>query len=303
MYNAIMKSNNTKIKKTFKQFMDLLGVFSLLFIYSTAVASIHIVAAENFYGDVANQLGAPYVEVTSIMNNPNQDPHVFNASPKMAVLIDEAGIVIENGVGYDNWMDRLYASSNKKAVLINIGELTNKKSGMNPHIWYDPETMPVFAKKFTEELILIDSEHKVIYEKNLADFLKSSEKYQTAISQARKKLAGITVTVTATEPVLGYLVDALGLTMINQRFQQDIMNEADLTPKEIIAFEESLKNKSKVKLLIYNAQVTDPTTDNLKKLALNNHIPVLGVSETMPANAHYYEWMNDTLEKLEKILL
>lgn len=278
-------------------------LLSFFIINSTAWAAetqtIQVVAAENFYGETAKQLGSPYVQAVSIMNNPNQDPHMFNAGSKIAVLINDADIVIENGVDYDPWIEKLYASGNKKAVLINVGKLTHRKNGDNPHIWYDPETMPIFAKALVNEFIKRDPMHKSVYEQNLVDFLAHALMYQTVVEHVREKCSG--TSVTATEPILGYLIRALQFKMLNEDFQQDMMNGADLTPNEIIQFEQSLNDKE-VKLLIYNAQVTDPTTENLKKLALKKGIPVLGVSETMPSKEYYYDWMTEIVRKLERKL-
>lgn len=286
--------------KTFHYLKIILIIGSFL-ITPTAFSALNIVAAESFYGDVANQLGHPYVTVTSVMNNPNQDPHLFSASPKIAILLHQADIIIENGVGYDSWMSRLYQSSNK-AILLNVGKLVHKTPGMNPHIWYDPQTMPVFAQVFTQKLIQCDPNHKTVYQKNLAIFLKKAQTYQIHVSQVREKVSGMMIT--ATEPIVGYLVQALGLHMLNNTFQQDIMNETDLTPGEIIHFEESLRDqKTPIKLFIYNKQVSDPTTNQLKKLASQNHISILGVSETMPPHKHYYSWMNETLKALERKLI
>lgn len=287
--------------------MKKLLVFLVLFlnalILSTSVyasvqshfSPIQIVAAESFYGDVASQLGKPYVEVISIMNNPKQDPHMFNANPKIIVSMEKAQIIVENGLGYDNWMQHLYSATSKKAFLINVGQLMHKKSGVNPHIWYDPQTMPIYAQTLTKKLIACDPQHEKHYKKNLTFLLKKAHAYQKKIFQAQKKLKGMSVT--ATEPILGYLISALKLKMLNTAFQQSVMNGADLTPREIIEFEQSLTEK-KVKLFIYNAQVTDPTATHLKNLALKNDIPIIGVSETMPANQHYYQWMDVTLNKI-----
>lgn len=285
-------------------------LFSFLFLLSLlssayASAQIQIVAAENFYGDVAEQLGKPYVQVTSLINNPNQDPHLFSASPQMAVLLNHADIVIENGVGYDAWMEQLYKANHTKALLINVGECVHKTPGMNPHIWYDPNTMPIFAQYLVQQLVQQDPAHKNNYQDNLSNFLKTASAYQANIMDAREKLAGIKVT--ATEPVVGYLIQALGLYVLNQKFQQDVMNEIDLTPHEIIRFEQSLSDKNmnnnaNAKLFIYNIQVTSPITEKLKKLAIEHHIPVVGVTETMPNEQHYYAWMTETLNEIEKAL-
>ena len=271
-----------------------IGVLSLTALAPAAFASMQIVAAENFYGDVAKTIGGTNVTVYSIMNNPNQDPQMFSASPKVATLIDNANITIESGVDYDPWMENLYASSSKKAFMINVGNLIGKASGanLNPHIWYDPKTMPVFAKALTQELCRLDPTHEQVYQQNLQSFLKTADAYQQKITSVRSKTAGISIT--ATEPVFGYLATALRLNMLNTNFQWDVMNGTDLSPKEVTQFETSLNDKT-AKLLVYNNQVTDPTTENIKTLALKNHIPVVGVSETMPTNTHYYEWMNSEL--------
>lgn len=235
------------------------------------VTTIHVVAAENFYGDVSNQLGKPYVEVTSIINNVSQDPHTFSINPRIAITIDRADIIIENGLGYDAWMSHFYT----KASLINVGNLMHKKVGMNPHIWYDPKTMPVLARAFVKELIKCDPAHKQHYQKNLKSFLRQARHYQSVIRKDREKFGWSEKNnkefITATEPIANYLTDALGLNMLNKKFQQDVMNGSDLTPAEIMQFEQSLKN---VKLFIYNQQVIDPTVINLKNLAIKNNVPV-----------------------------
>ncbi len=277
----------------------LLCFFSNLSI--AAAATIHVVAAENFYGDVAGRLGQPYVEVTSIISNPNQDPHLFSVSPRVAVSLNQANIIIENGLGYDAWMERLYSANHTKAVLLNVGNILGKKTGDNPHIWYDPTTMVIFSKALVQQFIQQDPEHKIDYEKNLKAFLEKATVYQKRVKTLGKKISG--TKVTATEPVANYLLQALNLDVLNTKFQQDVMNETDLTPHEIIAFEESLQAKNGARLFIYNVQVSSPITERLKNMAEKNHIGVVGVSETMPATLNYYEWMNQTLTSIEKELV
>lgn len=275
------------------------GCLSLVVLTPAAFASIHIVAAENFYGDVAQSIGGANVKVYSIMNNPNQDPHMFSASPEVAKFIDNADVIVESGVGYDAWMDDLYASSSQKAHMMNVGNLIGKAPGANPHIWYDPDTMPLYAKALTQAFCHLDPAHKNVYQQNLKAFLKVGDAYQQKVATVRSKVAG--TSMTATEPVFGYLATALGLKMLNQNFQWHVMNGTDLSPTEVAQFEESLTSKT-AKLLIYNNQVTDPTTATVKALALKNHIPVVGVSETMPPNQHYYPWMNSELDAVAQAL-
>jgi len=256
-----------------------------------ASSPITIVAAENFYADVAQQLGGPYVKVNSILNNPNQDPHLFSANPKIAILLANADIIIENGVNYDSWMDTLRMSSSH-AMLINVSDLL-AYSPKNPHLWYDPIIMPLFAQKLTQELIQKDSAHRAYYQTQLTIFLEQANQYQKRIHQALQKTTNLPVT--ATEPIANDLLMALHCHILNQPFQWAVMNGADLTPQEIMQFENSLQ---RVKLFLYNQQVLDPTVQHLKVLAQQNHIPIIGVTEMMPVHEHYYDWMNKTLDDI-----
>lgn len=274
----------------------------LLSNFSIAFASpLEVVAAENFYGNVAEQLGHPYVHVTSIINNPSQDPHLFSVSPRVAVSLNEADIIIENGLGYDAWMERLYTANHSTAVFLNVGQLVNKKIGENPHIWYDPNTMITFSKVLMQELVKQDPAHKIAYEKNLKRFLKKAEAYQVRVEHVSQTMAG--KKVTATEPVANYLLAALKLEVLNKKFQLDVMNETDLTPHEIIDFEKSLGGHNGVQLFLYNVQVSSSITERLKNIAQKNHIPTVGVSETLPMKLSYYSWMNQTVNAIEKALL
>lgn len=261
-------------------------------------AAISVVAAENFYGDVAEQLGGPYVQVISILKNPNQDPHLFSASPQTAILLTKADIIIENGAGYDTWMDVL-KTKQSHAITLNVSQLMHLKAKANPHIWYNPETMPLLAQALTTQFIQKDPEHRAFYEEKLAHFFELAADYKKRIEEMRDQVAGISVT--ATEPVVNDLLDALKLHILNQAFQWAMMNETDLTPQEVMQFDDCLSEK-KAKCLIYNSQVISPVAEHLKALALQQHIPIVGVTETLPANEHYYAWMNRTLDDIQRVL-
>ena len=223
-----------------------------------AAERIAVVAAENFYGDVARQIGGDHVAVTSILSNPDEDPHLFETSPSTARAVADAGIVIYNGAGYDPWMDKLVsASSAPSRTAIVAAALTGRKSGDNPHLWYDPATLPAVAKALAGELVWRDPSNAADYKANLATFTLSMEKIGKEIANVRKTYGG--TEVTATEPVFGYMAEALGFRMLNEKFQTAVMNDAEPTPKQVIAFEKSLKDGS-AKILFYNSQVTDQAT-------------------------------------------
>ena len=261
---------------------------------------LNIVAAENFYGDVAQQIGGSMVKVSSILTNPNQDPHDFEASASTARDIADAQLVIYSGADYDPWMDKLLsASKSSTRRVIVVADLVHRKSGDNPHLWYDPATMPAVARALAVELETDDPSHKADYENRLKGFLGSLQPMDQKINSMRQKYAGLQVT--ATEPVFGYMSDALGLKMRNGQMQIDIMNDTEPSASEIAAFENDLKTPM-VKVLFYNSQVTDELTARLQKLARESGVPVVGVTETAPPGMSYQDWMIGQLDALDKAL-
>jgi zinc/manganese transport system substrate-binding protein len=265
-----------------------------------AADSVNIVAAENFYGDLARQIGGDHVAVTSILSNPDEDPHLFETSPSTARAVADAEIVIYNGAGYDPWMEKLVSASsaNGRSAIVAAG-LTGKKDGDNPHLWYDPMTFPAVAKVLAGELAKRDPANAAGYEANLAKFATSMEKIGKEIAAVRKAYGG--TEVTATEPVFGYMAEALGFRMLNEKFQTAVMNDAEPTPKQVIAFEKSLKDGS-AKVLFYNSQVTDQATERLLGIARANKVSVIGVTETMPAGQTIQSWFGGQIEAVEKAL-
>src|SRR5579863_424671 len=261
---------------------------------------IRIVAAENFYGDIARQIGGPDVAVTSILNNPDQDPHLFEASPSVGRDVSAARIVLYNGIDYDPWMAKLLAaarSADRKTIV--VAELVGRKTGDNPHIWYDPATMVALAKTLTATLIAEDPAHKANYEQRLAAFEASVKPIQMKINELRQRLAG--TPATATEPVFGYMFDALGIEVRNQAFQLAVMNNTEPSASDIAAFENDLKTHQ-VKLLIYNNQATDPIANRMQKIAKAAGVPVVGASETEPPGQTYQSWMMTELDAIDRAL-
>jgi zinc/manganese transport system substrate-binding protein len=265
-----------------------------------ADARIPVVAAENFYGDVVRQLGGDRVEVTSILSNPDQDPHLFEASPKTARALQNASLVVYNGADYDPWMAKLLAASNNaKRTVIVAADLTGKKSGDNPHLWYAPSTMPAVARAVNAALVAADPSHKPAYDANLAKFLDSLKPIDAKVAGLRTRYAH--VPVTATEPVFGYMSDAIGLEMRNQRFQLAAMNDTEASASDIAAFERDLREK-RVRVLIYNSQATEALTKRMLKLAQQSNVPTVSVTETQPASKTFQQWMLSQLDELGKAL-
>ncbi len=261
---------------------------------------VSVVAAENFYGAIAHRIGGLQVAVTSILNNPEQDPHLFEASPAVARQIADARIVILNGADYDPWMEKLLrASPRPERVVIDVAALTGHKAGGNPHLWYDPATMPKVAQALAAALSKADPNHAPDYADRLKDTLVSLGHIAKRVAAVRDKFKG--VPVTATEPVFGYMASALGLTMRNQAFQTAMMNDTEPSARDLAAFENDLK-RHQVRALIYNKQVSEKLTERLIAIAKKAKVPVVAVTETMPEGVSFTDWMLGELDALDKAL-
>ena len=277
-----------------------LSLFLSAFAVTGASAATRIVAAENFYGDLAAQIGGTHVQVTSILSNPDDDPHLFEASPSTAEALANAQIVIYNGVDYDPWMEKLLSASKKQAAMkIVAADLVGAKSGDNPHLWYEPKTLPAVANALEADLETIDPANKADYQKNLATFETSFTKAIADIAKIKSKHAGLVVT--ATEPVFGYMASALGFKMLNNEFQIAMMNNAEPSPSQVIAFEKSLSD-GQAKILFYNSQVTDKTTARLLNIAKEHKVIVVGVTETEPKGKMIQTWFGDQLDEIRRDL-
>jgi zinc/manganese transport system substrate-binding protein len=261
---------------------------------------VKIVAAENFYGDVAKQLGSANVSVSSILTNPDQDPHLFEASASTARSIADARIIIFNGADYDPWMVKLFSASPRSGrEVIEVAALVDKKAGDNPHLWYDPNAMPALAKRLTALLATVDSDHRADYQQRLTRFERTLKPLDEKIAMLRQKYAG--VPVTATEPVFGYMATAIGLNMRNEDFQLAIMNNSEPSPSQIAAFEKDLRSRA-VKVLLYNNQASEETTKKMQAIAKDAGVPVVGISETEPPGTTFQDWMLSQLNALDAAL-
>ncbi len=261
---------------------------------------VKIVAAENFYGDVATQVGGVNVAVTSILSNPDDDPHLFEASASTAKALVDAKIVIVSGADYDPWMEKLlsaHKAPGRREIL--VAGLAHKKAGDNPHLWYNPATMKAVGNTLGVDLAIVDPAHRADYQKGATAFAASLEPLEAKISAMRAKYAG--QPITASEPVFGYMAELLGLNVHNEGFALAVMNNTEPSASEVAGFEDDLKGH-KVKVMLYNAQASEPAVQRLVQIAKDQKIPVVGVSETEPADATYQQWMMSQLDALDKAL-
>jgi len=270
---------------------------------STASASTPIVAvgAENEYANVISQIGGKYVKVSAIMSNPNTDPHTFEASPSVAEVVSKAQLIIQNGVGYDDFMSKIESaspSSTRKVITVQtlLGLPNDTK---NPHLWYSPKTMPAVAKALVTDLSALAPSHRSYFQANATRFENSLKPWLNAIAAFKKKYPN--TPVATTEPVGDYMLQAAGTdNMTPWNLQADIMNGVDPAPQDV-TLQNSLFSKHKVKVFLYNQQVTDTLTQSFLRLAAKYHVPVVGVYETMPTPGYTYQsWMLAEVNALKK---
>ena len=263
--------------------------------------TIAVVAAENQYGDVAAQIGGNVVSVTSVESNPNTDPHSYEVSPSIAQQVGAALVVIQNGVGYDNYMTRiLSASSNPSRKVINVQHLLGlPDSTPNPHLWYDPTTMPEVANTLATDYAALKPVDASYFTANATRFIASLNPWLQAVASFRSRYAG--TPVATTEPVADYMLQAAGADNLTPfTFQADIMNGVDPAPQDV-SLETSLFTQHRVKVLVYNQQVTDTLTQTFISAAQSAKIPVIGVYETMPTPGYNYQsWMLAEVTALQK---
>jgi zinc/manganese transport system substrate-binding protein len=277
-----------------------LALLAMVTVARAAEGKIEVVAAENFYGNVAQQIGGDRVSVVSILNNPDQDPHLFEVSPAVIRKVAAAQVVLYNGAGYDPWVEQVLSATAKPGrVAIVAADLLQRKSGDNPHLWYDPATMPAVARALATALAAANPAHKDDYASRLATFLASLAPLDAKIAAVRDKYAG--TAVTATEPVFGNMAQALKLTMANERFQLAIMNDTEPSARDIAAFERDLKDR-KVRVLFYNKQAPTKLVQHLIELARAAKIPVVGITETAPVGSSYQDWMLMQLDETQRAL-
>ncbi len=251
---------------------------------------VRVVGAENFYADVIAQIGGRYVAVVSVLSNPNTDPHAYESSTVDASAVAAADLVVQNGVGYDDFMQKLEAASpNDKRTVIDVGMLAGRKKGDNPHLWFDPKVMPKVAARIEKELEQRDPAHAAYYRAHLRTFGRSLDSWTSTIAAMRRQYAHTPVAVT--EPVFNYVLDAVGVDVRTpESFQLAVEEGNDPAPQDVRAVR-GLISGGTAKVLIYNQQTVEPSTAKLLTLARSSRVPVVGVYETMPAAKTYQSWM------------
>jgi zinc/manganese transport system substrate-binding protein len=267
--------------------------------------TVRIVASTNVYGDIAETIGGDAVSVTSLMSDPAQDPHSFEASAQNQLAVSKARVVIENGGGYDDFMQTLEkGAKNGDATVLNVVDLSGLKpsSGgeLNEHVWYDFPAVQKFVDALTAALAKADPAHKSDFEKNADAFRKQLTSLEDATAELKASHAGAGVAIT--EPVPLYLLEAAGLVnKTPEKFSEAIEQESDVSP---VVLNETLAlfSEHQVKLLAYNEQTTGTATERVLDAAKKAGVPVVPVTETLPAGKHYIDWMQGNIDAIGKAL-
>jgi len=292
----------------------LVGVFLLLLLtlaacgttFQSATGSggpVQVVAAEKFWGSIAAQVGGSHVHVTSIIVDPNADPHSYEPTAADARTVADAQYVIANGAGYDPWADKLLqanpASGRKE---LNVGNFNGKHEGDNPHMWYNPNYMTAVANKIRDDLKALDPADATSFDQSAQSFLTTSLKqYHDLIATIKARYSG--TPVGATESIFSYLAPALGLNLITPYSYLKAVSEGeDISAADEATVEQQVKQKQ-IKILVYNSQNTPNNIQALINLARANHIPVATITETLtPANASFQEWQSAQLQGIQSAL-
>ncbi len=259
---------------------------------------LKVVAAENFWGNIASQLGSPDISVTSLITNPNADPHLFETDAEDAAKLAQAQVVIENGVGYDTWMRSLLNADGGRALVVNAGNLLHiSGDDPNPHLWYNIPEVPKVAAAIVAALTKADPGDSSVFHRNLRQFDKSLAPLTAMLTSIRKDFTGSPVAYT--ERVPGYaLADAHLTVKTPVGFARSIEDGQDPGPADTLAMEQ-LITQHRIDVLLYNVQTVTPVTTQVRTLAQKSGVAVVGVSETMPASARtYQQWQLAQLTSL-----
>ncbi|MEU5891191.1 zinc ABC transporter substrate-binding protein [Streptomyces sp. NPDC047461] len=268
---------------------------------SPAAASvIPVVTSTNVYGDIVGQIGGPKVDVTSIISDPDQDPHSYEANTQNQLALSKAKVVVENGGGYDDFVDRMLKSGNSSAEVVNAvrisGRTAPKGGELNEHVWYDFPTVSKIADSIAAALGKADPADAAGFTRNAEAFKAKLQPLEAKEAQIKRDHGGEAVAIT--EPVPLYMIEASGLKNATPpQFSEAIEEGSDVSPK-VLQAALALFSGKKVEALVYNAQTSGPQTEKAEAAAKAAGIPVVPVTETLPSGKDYLGWMTSNVDAL-----
>ncbi|MDE1860933.1 MAG: zinc ABC transporter substrate-binding protein [Candidatus Micrarchaeota archaeon] len=263
---------------------------------------IRIVAAENFWGSIISQLCGVRCNVTSIVTDPNADPHAYEASAFDARVISNARLVVVNGVGYDDWALKLLSAGNSQnQTVLNVAGLLGVQNGSNPHLWYSPYYVNATARQMYLDLVKIDPPNATYYAQQYSALNASLKQVDGRMAEIRQRFGG--TRVAATEDIFVYLANATGLDLVSPpEFMKAVAEGNDPSVQSVAEFENQLENGN-LSVLVYNEQTVTPLTTQMKQIAADHNITIVGITETIqPPDVTYQTWMNAELLGLQDAL-
>jgi zinc/manganese transport system substrate-binding protein len=257
---------------------------------TNANGALNVVAAENVYGDIASQIGGPRVSVTSILTNPNADPHLFEPTSTSGLAVADAKVVLQNGLGYDAFVTKLEdASPSKSRVVVTMADVLGiHGKDANPHLWYDVPRLDRMAGAIAAAFTRADPSHAVTYRRGLRRFERSLRPLRREVATVRGHFGGAPVAYT--EPVPGYLVAAAGLRNLAPDSFTRPLEEGTAPSFSAVSAMDTLVSQHRIRVLLYNSQAVSPITARLRTAALGAGIPVVPVSETLPPHLTFQQW-------------
>lgn len=261
---------------------------------------IQVVAAESFYAEAVQAVGGSQVQVYSVLKSGSVDPESFEPTTQTARQVAQARLVVYNGLGYDDWMNKLLnASSSSSRLVINVGNgLWGKQTGVNPHIWYDPQTMPKLTVAIEQDLSQLDPTHTKQFQQNANRYLQQLKEFTDQVQRDR---SATSIPVFFSEPVPGYLAQALNMQPIDYAVSLAVEQGIDPAPRDLQQARQDIRSH-KIKVFFLNTQTTSPAATTLANDAQQVGIPVVDVTETEPTGKNYVAWMTSQLNQVEVAL-
>jgi len=266
---------------------------------AAAGSPVAVVASTDVYGDIVKAIGGDAVAVTSVIDNPDKDPHEYEADAQTQLAISKAQLVVENGGGYDDFIDTMLAAKSSNPTVVNVVEVSGydqepAEGEFNEHMWYDFPTMEKLATRLSSDLATARPDQADTFQANAAAFTAELKKLQQGEADIKADHAGDGVAIT--EPVPVYLLDAAGLVnKTPDEFSEAIEEDSDVAPAVLQETLALFENKQ-VKLLAYNEQTSGPQTESVLEAAQQNDVAVVPVTETLPEGETYLTWMKKNVD-------
>lgn len=263
---------------------------------------IQVVTGLNFYGEVAQQVAGDHGKVTTFIDNSSVDPHDYQPNTKQAQQIAKANVVIENGLGYDSWVNKLVKSNanGEQVKVVDVASLMNKKDGDNEHVWYQPAAVKKLATTLAKQFSKIDPQHAADYQANARQYLATLKPLDAEIAKVKRQVNPNNNQVAVSEPVFDYALENAGYEVMDKHFEKAIEDGNDPSPQDIDELQQAIINR-RIAFFVVNSQTSGKVVDNLVKLAHQHDVPVLEVTETKPNGKNYLQWMMDQYQALAAI--